>query len=477
MLNLQRATFLFALSSFSHLAHAAQNVIGNIDGFVSDGAGHYSLRGWTCSTTSNESLPVHLYVNGNAGQPGALLVGAFMADQPSEQAVADACQANGVRYRFFIPLPDDLQKNFGGRPLYLHGLSPVGGSNNLLVNSGKYLVPRVSVPTPSEVIFYVHTDRLGSTVVLTDEKAQVVAKTEYKAYGSAAQGSGKPEAPGYTGHYEDPLTGLTYMQARYYDADLGRFLSVDQVASTPGDLFNFGRYGYANANPLSFIDPDGRAAMPHTVLQMETVYVSANIGGGGGSSLWLQTSGGASSYGSWNRYPVGGWGNRPPRPVDKKPDACNNAASVVGAVVGGVVTGGLTGAAHSKGNPYAIGASALIGGAISGGVQAGNNKISPYFDDPVASGVSSGLGSIPMDRSPGVAIATAIANYAGAKIGAEGTQEAILSGRITSYVTVATLTNRKLGGGAFVAGPMFGLAGGLSDIAVEAAVNKTFCDE
>src|SRR3546814_21172324 len=50
---------------------------------------------------------------------------------------------------------------------------------------------------------------------------------------------------------------MVYMQQRYYDPSLGRFLSVDPVsASSFGD--NFNRYWYANNSPHKFIDPDGR---------------------------------------------------------------------------------------------------------------------------------------------------------------------------------------------------------------------------
>jgi RHS repeat-associated protein len=56
----------------------------------------------------------------------------------------------------------------------------------------------------------------------------------------------------------DSQTGLVYMQQRYYDEDIGRFLSVDPVVaySNPVDAFN--RYWYANNNPYRFADPDGR---------------------------------------------------------------------------------------------------------------------------------------------------------------------------------------------------------------------------
>jgi RHS repeat-associated protein len=58
---------------------------------------------------------------------------------------------------------------------------------------------------------------------------------------------------------QDAMTGLTYMQQRYYDPMIGRFLSVDPVTATSVGG-NFNRYWYANDNPYSFTDPDGRKA-------------------------------------------------------------------------------------------------------------------------------------------------------------------------------------------------------------------------
>jgi len=47
---------------------------------------------------------------------------------------------------------------------------------------------------------------------------------------------------------------------RYYDPQIGRFLSVDPVSSNPSTGGNFNRYWYANNNPYTFVDPDGRCA-------------------------------------------------------------------------------------------------------------------------------------------------------------------------------------------------------------------------
>ncbi len=63
---------------------------------------------------------------------------------------------------------------------------------------------------------------------------------------------------GYTGHQNDIATGLTYMQARYYDPEIGRSYAVDPVQYTGSNSTKFGKYTYARNNPFRFVDPDGR---------------------------------------------------------------------------------------------------------------------------------------------------------------------------------------------------------------------------
>lgn len=56
----------------------------------------------------------------------------------------------------------------------------------------------------------------------------------------------------------DAATWLSYIQQRYYDPGIGRFLSVDPVTADGNTGGNFNRYWYANNNPYRFTDPDGR---------------------------------------------------------------------------------------------------------------------------------------------------------------------------------------------------------------------------
>ena len=63
---------------------------------------------------------------------------------------------------------------------------------------------------------------------------------------------------GFTGHIKDKATGLNYMQARYYDPVIGRFLSVDPVGfMDTGHPGYFNRYSYVQNDPINMIDPLG----------------------------------------------------------------------------------------------------------------------------------------------------------------------------------------------------------------------------
>ncbi len=68
------------------------------------------------------------------------------------------------------------------------------------------------------------------------------------------------EAPkddvGFTGHKFDTDLGLSYMQQRYMDPVLGRFMNNDPIGFR--DVHSFNRYVYANNNPYKYTDPDGR---------------------------------------------------------------------------------------------------------------------------------------------------------------------------------------------------------------------------
>jgi len=114
-------------------------------------------------------------------------------------------------------------------------------------------------------ITYYHWDALGSPVAATDEAGNLKWREEYQPYGEKIQN--QPQAQTntrwYTGHPHDNATGLTYMGARWYDPVVGRFMAIDPKDFAEGNVHSFNRYNYANNNPYSFTDPDGRSPKPN----------------------------------------------------------------------------------------------------------------------------------------------------------------------------------------------------------------------
>jgi RHS repeat-associated protein len=129
---------------------------------------------------------------------------------------------------------------------------------------------------------------VGSPIAETNSSGAVTARFRYEPYGQSLEAS-VAQGPSYTGHVYDQSSGLIYMQQRYYDPMIGRFLSTDPAA-VDGMGFNFNRYAYAANNPYKYVDPDGRVTR-----------VIFNLNGGGSSD---SSNGGASSSSINNGHPT-----------------------------------------------------------------------------------------------------------------------------------------------------------------------------
>src|SRR5687767_13634652 len=88
-----------------------------------------------------------------------------------------------------------------------------------LIGVGEALAERTTT-------FY-HTDGLGSVVAATNQSGAVLWRKDFSPYGEELESSTGNEKISYTGKEHDDVTGLTYFGARYYDPEIGRFMSVD----------------------------------------------------------------------------------------------------------------------------------------------------------------------------------------------------------------------------------------------------------
>jgi RHS repeat-associated protein len=102
-------------------------------------------------------------------------------------------------------------------------------------------------------------DALGSPVNLVDHEGTLQTRTQYDAWGNVRSEVGESWNPfGFTGHELDDETGLYYARARFYDPEVGRFLSEDPFGGLTEQPPSLHRYLYAYQNPTVYYDPTGR---------------------------------------------------------------------------------------------------------------------------------------------------------------------------------------------------------------------------
>ena len=109
--------------------------------------------------------------------------------------------------------------------------------------------------------YYYQLDHLGTPQELTDTRGQVVWAAQYAAYGRLTRLNRDTdeilEQPlRFQGHYFDAETGLHFNRQRYYNPDVGRYL-------TPGSLANGWNGYHYPGNPTGWIAPMGSAGMPN----------------------------------------------------------------------------------------------------------------------------------------------------------------------------------------------------------------------
>ena len=119
---------------------------------------------------------------------------------------------------------------------------------------------------PFGPITYLHNDVTGNVMLATNSSGAIVWEERYLPYGAkrlgAAGGVGGVTSSGQRYGYHnkslDPETGLQYFGGRYYDPLTGRFSAMDPAPSGNPDIYAFNRYSFANGNPYTFTDPNGR---------------------------------------------------------------------------------------------------------------------------------------------------------------------------------------------------------------------------
>ncbi|WP_249416106.1 RHS repeat-associated core domain-containing protein [Streptomyces sp. TS71-3] len=101
-----------------------------------------------------------------------------------------------------------------------------------------------------------------STLAITGDSTQAITKRYATPFGTPRSGGTGtwPDDKSFLGAPANPDTGLTHLGAREYDPTTGRFISVDPLL-TLDQPQSLNGYTYANNNPVSASDPDGKSVM------------------------------------------------------------------------------------------------------------------------------------------------------------------------------------------------------------------------
>jgi RHS repeat-associated protein len=112
-------------------------------------------------------------------------------------------------------------------------------------------------------VYHFHTDLVGTPMEVTDEAGELAWAGKYSAWGKVEHGEDallmeRIDQPlRYPGQYEDKGTGLHYNTFRYYDPDVGRYLSQDPIGLMGGENL----YSYV-LNSLGWFDALGLMPWP-----------------------------------------------------------------------------------------------------------------------------------------------------------------------------------------------------------------------
>lgn len=111
--------------------------------------------------------------------------------------------------------------------------------------------------TDTEKQYYV-TDPHGNVVQLTDESGAVIKTYEYDSFGNEVNPDRKDENPfRYCGEYYDKETEEIYLRARYYQPNVGRFLTRDSYTGESDEPLSLHLYTYCENDGINSVDPSG----------------------------------------------------------------------------------------------------------------------------------------------------------------------------------------------------------------------------
>ncbi|QSX06711.1 RHS repeat-associated core domain-containing protein [Sedimentibacter sp. zth1] len=138
-------------------------------------------------------------------------------------------------------------------------------------------------------LMYYEFDGLSSTTALRDRHGDKIEDYRYDVFGNIQTGITSPyNLRGYTGHLYDDKASLVYMNARWYNPNVGRFMTEDTYRGDISNPQSLNQYAYALNNPVNYVDPTGHLAVytESKILAMSRSEVDSEISSM--SKIWFE---------------------------------------------------------------------------------------------------------------------------------------------------------------------------------------------
>ena len=211
----------------------------------------------------------------------------------------DAVVADAIENNLFVLLNEvqlagafELQFRTLAKKLnsWKDGLAKSGEAVLRALGDGMVSTAHAQVPPPGTNynLYWYHYDATRAPRVMTEDSGMVVWQAQYTPFGKIVISVELAVNPfRFPGQYFDIESGLYYNWHRYYDPNLGRYLTVDPLADIPG----MESYAYAVGNPLIFVDPYGLSAWA-TVGSIAKCFIYG-VGAGGVGAVTMTVAAGA----------------------------------------------------------------------------------------------------------------------------------------------------------------------------------------
>ncbi len=111
----------------------------------------------------------------------------------------------------------------------------------------------------AETYYYI-TNLQGDVMYMVDEGGDEVASYDYDPYGKLIYSTGdfaETNPIRYRGYYYDTDTDFYYLQSRYYDPAICRFINCDGFTTTGQGLLGYNMFSYCGNNPIVYADSKG----------------------------------------------------------------------------------------------------------------------------------------------------------------------------------------------------------------------------